>query len=134
MLDFLIKLVKFLVDESNLYASRNGREFHTNEQKMRAFLGINYIMSINKLPTTENHWEFGQFVDKEGIKCYTRSRFEDILRNLHFSDKTKDDKSDKGYKVESLSNSVSNDNFQSILKHMVESTGQSIMKHYAKNN
>ena len=31
-----------------------------------------------------------------------RSRFEDILRNLHFSDNTIDDKSDKGYKVRSL--------------------------------
>ena len=40
--------VKPLVDKSNLYVQQNGREFQTNEQKMRAFLGINYIMSINK--------------------------------------------------------------------------------------
>ena len=33
----------------------------------------------------------------------TRSKFEDILRNLHFSDNTKDDENDKGFKIKSLS-------------------------------
>ena len=50
----LDKLVKLLVDESNLYAQQNGRELHSNEQEMRAFLGINYIMSINKPPTIKS--------------------------------------------------------------------------------
>ena len=34
-------LPKLLVDESNLYTQKNGREFHTNKQETRAFLGIN---------------------------------------------------------------------------------------------
>ena len=33
----------------------------------------------------------------------TRSKFEDILRNLHFSDNTKDDENGKGCKIKSLS-------------------------------
>ena len=89
-------LVKLLVEESNLYAQQNGREFHTNKQEMRAFLGINYIMSINKLPTIKSYWECGQFIGNEGIRnVMSRSRFEDVLRNLYFSDNPKDDKSDK---------------------------------------
>ena len=55
-----------------------------------------------------------------------RSRFEDILQNLHFSENTKDTKSDKGYKVRSLINhfnqsfsiSVSNDDSQGVDEHM----------------
>ena len=39
----------FVVDVSNFYAQPNGREFDTNEQEMRTFLGISYIMSIKKL-------------------------------------------------------------------------------------
>ena len=31
-------LVKPFVDESNLYAQQNGREFRTNKQEMRTFL------------------------------------------------------------------------------------------------
>ena len=98
-------LIKLIVVESNLYAQQKGREFQTNEQEMRAFLGINYVMSINKLPTIKSYWECGQYVGNEGIRnIMSRSRFEDILQNLHFSDNTKDDKSDKGYKVRSLIN------------------------------
>ena len=41
----------------------------------------------------------------EGIRnVMARSRFEDILQNLHFSGNAKDDKSDKDYKVRSLIN------------------------------
>ena len=97
--------IKLTVVESNLYAQQKGREFQTNEQEMRAFLGINYVMSINKLPTIKSYWECGQYVGNEGIRnIMSRSRFEDILQNLNFSDNTKDDKSDKGYKVRSLIN------------------------------
>ena len=52
---------------------------------MRAFLEIDYTMSINKLPTTKSYWGCGQFIV------------------VHFSDNTKDDKSDNGYKVDPLS-------------------------------
>ena len=63
-----------------------------------------------------------------------RSRFEDILRN--FLDNAKDDKSDKGYKIRSLinhfnqsfSNSVSNDDSQTIKEHVVK-----FMKKFVKN-
>ena len=36
-------LIKLIVAESNLYAQQKGREFQTNEQEMKAFLGINYV-------------------------------------------------------------------------------------------
>ena len=93
----LDELVKLPVDDSNLDVQKNGREFHTNEQEMRAFLGINSMTSINKLPTINSYWKYGQFIDNKGTRNFmARSRFEDVLRNLHFSDNTKGDKSDKG--------------------------------------
>ena len=71
----------------------------------------------------------------------SRSRFEDILENFNFLDNTKDDKSDKGYKVRSIinylnqkcSSSVSNDDSQSIDEHMIKFKGRSSMKQYVKN-
>ena len=72
---------------------------------MRVFLGINPVMSINKLPTIISYWECGQYVGNKGIRnVMSRSRFEEILQNLHFSGNTKDDKSDKGYEIRSLIN------------------------------
>ena len=50
-------------------------------------------MSINKLPTIKNYWECGQFIGNDGIRnIMARSRFEDILRDVHFSGSTKYDK------------------------------------------
>ena len=65
----------------------------------------NYTMSINKLPKINCYWECILFIGNDGIRnVMARSRFKDILRNLHFSDNTKDDKSDNGYKVRFLNN------------------------------
>ena len=61
-------LIKLTVFESNLYAQQKEREFETNEQEMRAFLGISYVMSINKLSTIKSYWEYGQYVGDEGIR------------------------------------------------------------------
>ena len=67
---------------------------------MMAFLRINHIMSINQWPTIQSYWECGQFIGNEGkINTITRQRFNDILRNLHFSDKAKSDKNDKRFKI-----------------------------------
>lgn len=67
--------VKLLFDEGKLYAQQNGIEHHTNKKKMRAFLGINYIMAFNKLP----------FIVNEGRRnVMATSRFDDILQYLHF--------------------------------------------------
>ena len=47
---------------------------------MKAFLGIDHVMSIDKLPTIKSYWECGQFIGKEGIRnIMARSRSEDIL-------------------------------------------------------
>ena len=48
-------LLKLLVDQSNLYAQENGREFKTNSDEMKAFHRINYIMTIKKLPTIKSY-------------------------------------------------------------------------------
>ena len=37
----LNKLVKIICNQSNLYATQNGREFATTPDEIRAFLGIN---------------------------------------------------------------------------------------------
>ena len=91
---------------------------------------------MNKLPTIKSYWECGKSIGNEGIRnVVARSRFEDVLRNLHFLDNAKDDK--VRYLInhfnQSFSNSVSNDESQSIFKHMVKFKGRSSMKQYVKS-
>ena len=70
----LDELINLIVVQSNLYAQQNGCEFQTNAKKMMAFLGINYTMSINHLPTVQSYWECEQFIRNQGIKN-TMKRF-----------------------------------------------------------
>ena len=62
---------------------------------MKAFLGINYFMIINKLLTIKSYQEWGQYVDNFGIRNVMSSKFEQISQKLHFTDKQKDEKTDK---------------------------------------
>ena len=94
------ELKDLIVVQNNLYGQENGREFQTNVKEMMAFLGINYMVSINQLPTVQSYCECGQFIQNEGIRnTMTRQRFNDILRNLHFSENAKSDKNGKGFKI-----------------------------------
>ena len=52
----LNELVKHICDQTNLYAIQNGRDFALNPKQIRAFLGINYMMSISKLPNVKCYW------------------------------------------------------------------------------
>ena len=56
---------------------------------MEVFLGINYVVAINKLPTITSYWECKYYIEKEDIKDgKTRIRFKDILQYLNFSSNT----------------------------------------------
>ena len=46
----LEELLKLLVEQSNLYADQNGRNFTVTKEELKAYLGINFVMAINKLP------------------------------------------------------------------------------------
>ena len=96
---------------------------------MMVFLDINYFISINHLSVVQSYWECGQFIRNEGIRnTMTRQRFKGILRNLHFLDNTKRNENGKGFKIcpmidhlnNSFSNPVSNDDLQSVGKHIVK--------------
>ena len=133
----LDELINLIFVQSKLHAQQNGRKFQTNVREMMTLFSINYIMSINQLPTVQSYWKCGQFIGNEGIRnTMTRQRFKDILRSLHFLDNAKSDKNEKGFKIRplinyfnnSFSNAVSNDELQSVDEHMVKFKVCSSMK------
>ena len=42
------ELLEIIVKETNRYATQEGPNFETMEDEMKAFLGINFVMGINK--------------------------------------------------------------------------------------
>ena len=47
------ELIEIIVTEKNRYTTQKGCNFETAEDEMKAFLGINFIMGINKLPVNK---------------------------------------------------------------------------------
>ena len=45
----LEEMLELIVEQSKLYAHQNGRNFTVTKEKLKTFLGINFVMAINKL-------------------------------------------------------------------------------------
>ena len=138
----LEELLELIVEQSNLYAHQNGRNFTVTKEELKAFLGINFVMAINKLPTIAEYWRVDNLIGNDGIQnTMIRNRFCEILQNLHFAYNRKDNKTDKAFKMRPVidhlnskfSEVLSNDSEQSIDEHMVKFKGRSGMKQYIKS-
>ena len=83
----LEELLELIVEQSNLYAHQNGRNFTVTKEELKAFLGINFVMAINKLPTIAEYWRVDNLIGNDGIQnTMIWNRFCEILQNLHFAD------------------------------------------------
>ena len=92
--------LEIIVKEKNRYAIQKGHNFETIEDEMKAFLGINFIMNVSKLPSLEDYWSTGKCIGNEKIQnVITSTRFQSYLQNLHFSNNENEDKVDKSYKI-----------------------------------
>ena len=138
----LEELLELIVEQSNFYAHQNGRNFTVTKEELKAFLGINFVMAINKLPRIAEYWRVDNLIGNDDIQnTMIRNRFCEILQNLHFADNRKDNKTDKAFKMRPVidhlnskfSEVLSNDSEQSIDEHMVKFKGRSGMKQYIKS-
>ena len=87
-----------IVQQSNIYTDQNGRNFTVTKGERKTFLGINFVIAINKLFTIAEYWRVDNLIGNDGIQnTVIRNHFCEILQNLHFPDKRKDDKKDKSF-------------------------------------
>ena len=54
-------------EESNLYADQNERNFTFTKEELKASLGINFFMEINKLPAIAEYWRVDNLIGDDGI-------------------------------------------------------------------
>ena len=64
----LEKLLELIVEQSNLYAHQNGRNFTVTKKELKAFLGINLVMAINKLSTIAEYWRVDNLIGNDSIQ------------------------------------------------------------------
>ena len=141
-------LLSMMKIESERYAAQNGRQFQISEEEFRAFLGVNLLMGINKLPTMMSYWSVDEVLGNLLIqKATARARFLEILQNIHFADNHKElqpkesGEYDRAWKLRPLFDHLGK-HFQDMLQpeahhlmdeHMCKVKGKSIMRQYMKN-
>ena len=99
------ELLEKIVYESNLYAVQqdSNKPLCLSKDELEQFLGINFLMSIVKMPRTRSYWEARLRYDKVADVMPCR-RYEEIKRNIHLNDNEARpaDCADKLYKVRRL--------------------------------
>ena len=130
--------MKHICDQGNLYATQIGREFATNPEEIRAFLGINYVISILKLSNVKFFWSFGSYLSSDSVRnTMTRNLFMNTLQNLHFTDNQTADSSDRTYKMFIVINHL-NKGFQEAMsdaerQSMMNTWGRMSCRQYMKS-
>ena len=67
---------------------RDEQWYNTTLAEMRAFLALNILMGINKLPRVELYWSSDKFIGNVGVSnVMTCNRFKKILQYFHVSDR-----------------------------------------------
>ena len=141
-------LLSMMKIESERYAAQNGRQFQISKEEFCAFLGVNLLMGINKLPTMKSYWSVDEGLGNSLIqKAMKRARFLEILQNIHFADNhkelppTESEETDRAWKLRPLFDHLGK-HFQDMLQpyahqstdeHMCKFKGKNIMRKYMKN-
>ena len=137
----LDELLELIVEQPNLYAHQNGRIFTITREELKAFLGINFVMAINTLPTIPEYWRVDNLIGNDRIQnTIIQNHFCEIFQNLHFADNRKDDKTGNTFKLRPMidrlnlrfSEVLSNDSEQNTDEHIVKFKGRSKIKQYIK--
>ena len=138
----LEELIDLNFVQTNLYAQQKGRNFIVDNNELKTFLGINYIMAINKLSAIVEYWRVDNLIGNNVFQnTMIQNRFCEILQNLHFAGNTYYDKTDRGFKIRQVVDHLnkkfgevlSNNKEQSIDEHMVKFKGRSDVKQCIKS-
>ena len=134
------ELIAHIVSESNIYAPQIdiNKPLNLTVEELEQFIGILFVMSIVKMPSTRDYWEQNMGYDKIADVMPTK-RFEQIKRFLHLNNNMQMPKDcpDKLFKAWPLINAIK-ERFQmiapteilSIDEQMVPFKGRSKLKQY----
>ena len=67
------ELLELIIEQSNLYAHQNGRNFTFTKEELKEFFGINFVMAINKLATIAEYWRVDNLIGNSGIQNIERT-------------------------------------------------------------
>ena len=90
---FTPELWELMVEETNRYARQNPRKeskkmkawVNTTVEELKRYVGVRMIQSIHSPPATDQCWSNNPYLESPVVKRqFTRDRFADLTRCLHF--------------------------------------------------
>ncbi|XP_065664803.1 piggyBac transposable element-derived protein 3-like [Hydra vulgaris] len=134
------ELLQNIVDESNKYALQKNIEknLHLDKNELEQFIGILYLMSIVRLPSTRMYWSNELYFEKLA-SVITLNRFEKIKLFLRCNDDMQrpENCTDKLYKIRPIVNmlkesfiSLKHEEIMCIDEQVVPFKGRSLLKQY----
>lgn len=135
------ELIDDITYHTNLYALQKGREnLNATAEEMKAFLGINLVMTFIRYPRRRMYWSSEQGLRLPLIAdAMAVNRFEDILRYLHFTDTSSTDPgNDKLFRIKpvldtlqaNFLSAVDPEEFQAIDEMIMPFKGKLSIKQY----
>ena len=127
------KLLEIIVTKTNIYAIQKTCNFETTKDVMKAFVGINFIIGVIKLPSLVDYWSTDKCIINGKIQnAMTRTRFLSILHNFYVLNDHDDDKKDKSNKIRPVikhpnklfAESLPNRLFQRVEEHICKFKGR----------
>lgn len=86
---FVESILNDLIYQTNLYGTQKNQTLRIQREDMLVFLGINFLMRYNRLPSFKDYWSTS---DDVGVKLVSNAMswdmFEKILIHLHCNDST----------------------------------------------
>lgn len=83
--------------------SKGDATFVTTRAEISAYLGLNILMGIHRLPHVDMFWDSDEFISVEGFKkTIPKQRFKTLSKFLHLIDPREEDPTDVLCKVRSL--------------------------------
>ena len=68
--------------------THNNLDVFTTFEEMKAFLGVNFIIGINELPSIFHYLDLNNTIENARIqKVFTCNCLKNILQNLHFANR-----------------------------------------------
>lgn len=134
-------IIDSIVFQTNLYAQQTGKRYtQSNETEIRAFIGMNFIMGIVKVPSYRDYWSNVPYLHNKLIsQLMTVNRFGWLLSHVHLNDNIllpgrNSPNFDKLYKVRPLLDKIQ-ENFDpscslAIDESIIKFKGRSSIKQY----
>lgn len=132
---FSDEVLQMIIEETTNYALfKNSPDPKVTIEEMRVFFGILILTGYNILPSKRNYWENSKDLKNLMVsEAMRRDRFLQICKFIHLANNNNIDKSDKMYKLRSLTDKLKEKFIQHFVPEQSLSYDESMIRYFGRH-